>query len=269
MILFPNCKLNIGLNILRKRSDNFHDLETVFYPLSLCDILEINYSILFNFSMSGIQIPDSGDNIVVKAYRLLQNEYNLPPVSIHLHKVVPIGAGLGGGSSDAAYTLSGLNNLFELGLGQKELLNYSLKLGSDCPFFILNNPCFAEGRGELLSETDVSLEGLKIVLIKPDCEVSTGMAYGGIKPKIPEISLKESIKLPVKEWKDKITNDFEESVFYKYPEIPEIKEKLYSFGAVYASMSGSGSSVFGLFKDIPERFDIHFPDCFYWDNSNK
>ena len=269
MILFPNCKINIGLNILRKRSDNFHDLETIFFPLSLCDILEINYSNSFNFSTSGIQIPDSGDNIVVKAYRLLQSEFNLPPVSIHLHKVIPFGAGLGGGSSDAAYTLIGLNKLFELGLEQKDLLNYSLKLGSDCPFFILNNPCFAEGRGELLSEIDLILNGLKVVLIKPDCEVSTAQAYAGIKPKIPEISLKELIRLPAETWKNKISNDFEENVFLKFPVINDIKDKLYSSGALYASMSGSGSSVFGLFKDIPDKFDFHFPGCFYWDNSNK
>ncbi len=269
MILFPNCKINIGLNILRKRSDNFHDLETVFFPLSLCDILEINYSVSFKFSTTGIQIPDSGDNIIVKAYKLLQMEYNLPPVSIHLHKVIPIGAGLGGGSSDAAYTLLGLNKLFELGLEQKELLNYSLKLGSDCPFFILNNPCFAEGRGELLSEIDLSLQGLKIVLIKPDCEVSTAQAYSGIIPKLPENTLRDLIGLPVEEWKDKISNDFEENIFLKFPVIKDIKDKLYASGAVYASMSGSGSSVFGLFKDIPDSFDLHFPNCFYWDSSNK
>lgn len=269
MVLFPNCKINIGLNILRKRSDNFHDLETVFYPLGLSDALEINISESFNFSITGIELSDSSENIVVKAYKLLKYDFGLPPVNIHLHKMIPVGAGLGGGSSDAAYTLIGLNKLFELGLKKKDLLNYSLKLGSDCPFFIFNNPSFAEGRGELLSEIEINLQGYKIALIKPDCEVSTAQAYAGIKPKIPETSLKELIKLPLEEWKDKITNDFEESVFHKYPVIKGIKEKLYSCGAVYASMSGSGSSVFGLFEDIPESFDLHFPNCFYWDNSNK
>jgi len=266
MILFPFAKINIGLEVLRKRSDGFHDLETIFYPLNLCDILEINKSDNFNFSLSGIEIGDSTqENIVVKAYRLLQSEFNLPPVHIHLHKIIPTGAGLGGGSSDAAFALTGLNKLFLLNLSEVQLINYASRLGSDCAFFIINQPVFAEGKGNIFSEITIDLKKYTLVLIKPAISVSTSMAYRSIEPKIPEYSLKESIKLPIDCWKEKVENQFEKGIFKNSPLIKSIKESLYSEGAIFSSMSGSGSSVFGLFEFVPPHLKNLFPDCFYWE----
>ncbi len=265
MVFFPNCKINIGLNVIRKRSDSYHDLETLFFPICLYDGLEIIKSDKFEFSTSGLPVTTNDDNIVVKAYKILKEDFNLPPVKIHLHKNIPMGAGLGGGSSDAAFTLIGLNSLFNIGLDKDSLINYSLKLGSDCPFFVINKPCYAEGRGEVLTEMDIQLDGLKVVLIKPDCEVSTAQAYSGVKPIVPIVNLKEALLLPFEEWKGKVENRFEESVFLKFPSIKNVKDKLYESGAVYASMSGSGSTVFGIFKDIPENLKPNFTDCFYWE----
>jgi len=266
MILFPFAKINIGLEVLRKRTDNFHDLETIFYPIGLCDILEINRSDNFYFTLSGIQIlENSEENIVIRAYRLLQLEFSLPPVRIHLHKQIPIGAGLGGGSSDAAFTLIGLNDLFKLNLDKYQLLQYASKLGSDCPFFLIGHPVFAEGIGNLFSEIDIVLNNLTLVLVKPGYTVSTLVAYNNIVPEIPKFSLKESLNLPVKLWKDRIENRFEKGIFPHYPQIKEIKEKLYKEGAIYASMSGSGSSVYGLFENGDRNLKNLFPDCFYWE----
>ncbi len=265
MVLFPNAKVNIGLEILRKRPDNYHDLETVFYPLLLSDVLEINKSHEFGFSTSGIPVGNSSDNLVVKAYNLLQSEFNLPEVNIHLLKIIPMGAGLGGGSSDAAFTLIGLNELFELHLSKEELIAYASKLGSDCPFFIINQPSFAEGRGEILSECEVNLSGYKLVLIKPECSVPTAVAYSKVTPVLPSVSLLQLVKEGAKEWPGKVVNRFEESVFPSYPQIKEIKEMLYSKGAVYASMSGSGSSVFGIFRAGNHSLREEFPGSFYWE----
>jgi 4-diphosphocytidyl-2-C-methyl-D-erythritol kinase len=266
MILFPFAKINLGLEVLRKRADSFHDLETIFYPLNLCDILEINRSDHFNFNVSGIEIGEcSEENLVVKAYRILQLEYNLPPVSIHLHKQIPTGAGLGGGSSDAAFTLKGLNELFHLELGNQILMKYASMLGSDCAFFILNYPVFAEGTGNIFSKVDVELKNFILVLVKPDFSVSTSAAYHGIKPTISKYSLKDSVKLPVNDWKGRVENRFEESVFNGFPKLKVIKERLYSEGAVFASMSGSGSSVYGLFEEVPPQLKNLFTNCFYWE----
>jgi len=266
MILFPSAKINIGLEVLRKRPDNFHDLETIFYPLNLCDILEINQSDTFHFSISGIEIGEfNEENIVVKAYRLLQSNYNLPPVHIHLHKQIPIGAGLGGGSSDAAFTLLGLNKLFHLNLENEFLRNYASVLGSDCAFFLTNQPVFAEGKGNVFSEVKIDLKKYSLVLIKPTISISTSEAYNGISPKISEFSLKESVKRPIQLWKEKIENRFEMGIFDSHPQIKLIKERLYQEGAIFASMSGSGSSVYGLFEIIPQQLKGHFPDCFYWE----
>jgi len=266
MILFPFAKINIGLEVLRKRADNFHDLETIFYPLNLCDILEINKSDTFHFSISGIEIGEFNDeNIVVKAYQLMQSNYDLPPVNIHLHKQIPAGAGLGGGSSDAAFTLKGLNKLFELNLDFNVLMGYSSKLGSDCAFFLSNQPVFAEGRGDVISKIEIDIKNYSLVLIKPTISVSTSLAYNGIVPKIPEFSLKESVKLPIQLWKDRIENRFEMGIFDSCPQIKLIKERLYQEGAIFASMSGSGSSVYGLFEVIPLQLKSRFPDCFYWE----
>ena len=260
--------MNIGLEVLRKRPDGFHDLETIFYPLNLCDILEMNKSDTFHFSISGLQIEDStNENIVEKAYWMLQSEYNLPPVCIHLHKQIPIGAGLGGGSSDGAFTLMGLNDLFQLNFNEKKLINYASKLGSDCAFFIINKPIFAEGKGNIFSETPINLKDYILVLIKPSISVSTSVAYHGVVPKVPEYSLNESVKLPILLWKERIQNRFEKGIFNIFPQIKLIKERLYSEGALYASMSGSGSSVYGIFDVIPPQLRIQFPDCFYWEEN--
>lgn len=263
MISFPNAKINLGLRITEKRTDGFHNLETVFFPVGWSDALEIADTDKLCFSSSGINIsgpPES--NLVMKAYDLLQNDFDLPALKIHLHKQIPFGAGLGGGSSDAAFMLRMLNQYFDLSLSQEKLLQYAAVLGSDCPFFIQNKPVFATGRGEIMNEINLSLDSMFIVLVKPPVEVSTARAFQFVVPQKPNVSLSELIKLPVQEWKDVIVNQFESSVFPQYPEIAEIKSQLYKKGAVYASMSGSGSCVFGLFNEQPTGIESLFPASF-------
>ena len=268
MVLFPNAKINIGLNIIRKRGDGYHDLETVFYPIGLKDGLEFieNKHKKIAFTSSGLPLnirPE--DNIVVKAYRLLAGYYSLPGLDIHLHKVIPFGSGLGGGSSDAAFFLKGLNDYCELGLSINQLRKYAIKLGADCSFFLENKPAFAGGIGEKLQTVDLSLKGYYLILIKPESGVRTKEAYQGIKLSIHKYSLAESIQQSPESWQDRITNDFEPSVFQLYPEIAEIKSKLIDLGAVYASMSGSGSSVFAIFKSKPQFSAVDFTeDYFIW-----
>lgn len=268
MILFPNCKINLGLQILQKRADGFHDLETVFYPIALKDGLEIipNTDPIqeIEFTSSGLQIGVSPEeNICVKAYKQLKKDFpQLPSIKMHLHKVIPSGAGLGGGSSDGAFTLVLLNKKFNLGLSEQQLVHYSLQLGSDCPFFIKNKSCFATGRGEKMEEIELNLSSYKIVLINPGIHVNTAWAFSKIIPNNERASLKNIIRLPVTEWKTILKNDFEETVFTEYPEIRGIKEKLYTQGAVYASMTGSGSSVYGLVEKNREmKFD--FPQHYF------
>ena len=260
MLAFPNIKINLGLSITEKRPDGYHNLETVFYPVALEDALEIRTSsetekkiILHQYGMEIAGNPE--DNLVAKAYSLLDKEFHLPPVEIHLYKHIPSGAGLGGGSADAAFMLKLLNNKFELGLPDDTLEEYAAKLGADCAFFIKNRPTYAEGIGNIFSPLPLSLKGYRIWLVKPDIFVSTRDAFAKIKPHHPEMSLKEIAQLPVEEWNGRMVNDFEESVFPQFPAIGEIKEEMYRQGAVYASMSGSGSSVYGLFKEdavLPE-----------------
>lgn len=268
MVLFPNAKINLGLNILRKREDGYHELETIFYPIGLKDGLEFieNKQNKIIFTSSGLSLNiDPEENIIVKAYRLLAADHSLPGLDIHLHKVIPFGAGLGGGSSDAAFLLKGLNDFFELGLFVSQLKKYAVKLGADCSFFLENKPAFACGIGEQLQNIDFTLSGHYIVLVKPPFGVGTREAYEGIKPSIPKKSLLDSIKLSADNWQNCIVNDFETSVFKLYPEIAEIKTKLLEHGAAYASMSGSGSSVYGLFKEEPQFTAIDFPsDYFIW-----
>ena len=250
MITFPNAKINLGLNIVEKRVDGYHNLETVFYPIPLEDALEIHPNDRGEVTLqtSGITIDSNiEDNLVVKAYRQLQVEYQLPGIDIYLHKHIPSGAGLGGGSADAAYMLKLLNRRFELGITDYILEDYAAKLGADCAFFVRNQPTFAEGIGNLFSPIDISLIGYQLLLIKPSTFVSTREAFALIKPHKPNYSLSEVIKMPISEWKQYMVNDFEESVFAQYPEIGKIKDRIYEMGAIYASMSGSGSSVFGLF----------------------
>ena len=253
MITFPNAKINLGLNIVEKRPDGYHNLETVFYPVPVEDALEVNIwnesTQKFRLHQAGLEIAgEAENNLVVKAYKLLDERFNLPPVDIHLFKHIPSGAGLGGGSSDAAYMLKLLNEKFNLKLSDKNLEEYAARLGADCAFFIRNAPTYAEGIGNIFSPISLSLKGYQIVLVKPDIFVSTRDAFAQIKPHRQEIPLKEVIKQPIEEWKERMVNDFEESVFPQFPAIKEIKEKLYEAGAIYAAMTGSGSSVFGLFR---------------------
>ena len=267
MIVFPNCKINLGLYILRKRADGFHDLETVFYPLPLQDALEIiqnpSPAAPVEFTTSGLVIDSSMEaNICVRAYRLLKNDFpDLPSIKMHLHKVLPAGAGLGGGSSDGAFTLRLLNKRFDLGLNEEQLIKYALQLGSDCPFFIRNKPCLATGRGENLEEIGIDLSSYKIVLINPGVHIPTGHAFSKCIPSDQRTGIRETVNRPVEEWKNGLKNDFEETVFAQYPEIKIIKERLYDLGATYASMSGSGSSVYGIFeKNTPLKtgFPAHY-----------
>lgn len=253
MITFPNAKINLGLNIVEKRPDGYHNLETVFYPVPVEDALEVNIlnesTQKFRLHQAGLEIAgEAENNLVVKAYKLLDERFNLPPIDIHLFKHIPSGAGLGGGSSDAAYMLKLLNEKFNLKLSDENLEEYAARLGADCAFFIRNTPTYAEGIGNIFSPISLSLKGYQIVLVKPDIFVSTREAFARIKPHRQEIPLKEVIKRPIEEWKERMVNDFEESVFPQFPAIKEIKEKLYEAGAIYAAMTGSGSSVFGLFK---------------------
>jgi 4-diphosphocytidyl-2-C-methyl-D-erythritol kinase len=259
MVSFPHAKINLGLNVIRKRADGYHDLETCFFPIGWTDILEIIPSASFQFSATGLAIDGNAENnLCMKAYDLLKKDYNLPTVQIHLHKIIPMGAGLGGGSADAAFTLRQLNDSFFLGLSQLSLEKYAGQLGSDCAFFISGTPRLGTGRGEVLSPISISLKAKYIVVVKPDVHVSTAEAYAGVKPRVADISVREVLeKKPMSEWKSLLKNDFEESVFSKYPTIAEVKEELYRQGATYASMSGSGSSVFGIFEnkiDLADRF---------------
>lgn len=266
MIVFPNCKINLGLRILRKRSDGYHDLETVFYPLPFYDILEAIPSpeddSELSFSTSGSPIAGNGKNLCVKAYDLLKKYHpTLPVAKIHLHKAILSGAGLGGGSADGAFTLKLLNEKFGLQLTKNQLIDYALQLGSDCPFFIINKPAFAEGRGEILEPVQLDLSAYKFIIVNPAIHINTAKAFDGITPALPTKSLKEIIQQPIESWRHDLINDFENTIFPQYPEIGATKDKLYDSGAVYASMSGSGSTVYGIFKKdtvVDHRFASHY-----------
>jgi 4-diphosphocytidyl-2-C-methyl-D-erythritol kinase len=264
MVSFPPCKINLGLHIISKREDGYHDLETIFYPVPWTDILEIIPSTSLSFQTSGHSIPGKvEDNICLKAYELVKKDFPIEPVQIHLHKIIPMGAGLGGGSSDGAHTLRLLNTLFELNLKPEQLRNYAAQLGSDCPFFMDDQPMLGTGRGEVLTTVSFSLSGKFIVIVKPDIHVSTAEAYASISPQLPSMSLSKCIQLPLPEWKNNLINDFEKSVFTKYPLIKKLKEEMYLAGATYASMSGSGSSVFGIF-DAPIALPEVFKPMIHW-----
>lgn len=250
MVAFPNAKINIGLQVLSRRADGYHDLETVFYPINLHDALEIVTADETRFIPSGLAIPDNGlDNLCVRAYRLLQRAYDLPPVHIHLHKTIPIGAGLGGGSADAAFLLKLANEQFGLGLDEIQLMGYARQLGADCAFFIRNAPVLASGIGDVFEEIDLDLSSYHIVLVKPDIHIPTIAAYETVVPNPAGRQLATAIEAPVTTWRDTIVNDFETGIFAIYPEIAAVKAFLYEKGAVFAAMSGSGSSVFGLFEE--------------------
>ena len=257
MLVFPNCKINLGLNITGKRPDGYHNLETIFYPVPFCDALEIiavpASETPFHFTTSGI--PVSGEpkqNLCAKAWQLIKNDFpQLPAFQMHLHKIIPMGAGLGGGSSDGAFTLKLINDLFELGLSTTTLLTYALQLGSDCPFFIINQPCVAAGRGEILEPVNLSLAGYYLILINPGIHISTREAFNFINAAKPSIPVNDIMSLPVSAWKNNLVNDFEPGVFQLHPPIAAIKNALYNEGALYASLTGTGSTVFGIFEKEP------------------
>ena len=249
MLTFPSCKINLGLFITEKRADGFHNLQSYFYPVRWRDVLEIIPASQVEFSSSGLAIPgNSGDNLCLRAYHLLKADFDLPPVRMHLHKIVPIGAGLGGGSADAAFALKLLSEQFRLGLNVTQLETYARQLGSDCAFFIQNRPLYCTGKGDVFSEIGVDLSGYYIRLVYPNLAISTAEAYAGVRPQQPVISLAELLERPITDWRDTVQNDFEDSLFPKYPILAQLKQQLYDAGAVYASMSGSGSTIYGIFN---------------------
>lgn len=275
MIVFPHCKINLGLQILHKRSDGYHALQTVFYPLRLRDVLEIirQPSTVLEaeevvFSTSGRQVPGNAtENLCVQAYRLLKQDFpDLPAIQMHLHKNIPMGAGLGGGSSDGAFTLQLLNDQFQLGLSLEQLSSYALALGSDCPYFLYSQPCYATGRGEVLTPLSLSLRKYQIVVVNPGVHVNTGEAFRmlGRGSEAPEAlpDLRSIVQSPPEIWKETLINDFEAPVSSLYPVIHEIKSTLYAAGAVYASMTGTGSTVFGIFHK-EQQPALSFPSHFF------
>jgi 4-diphosphocytidyl-2-C-methyl-D-erythritol kinase len=253
MINFPIAKINIGLNIINRRTDGYHNLETVFYPIQIKDVLEVIPSHELTFQASGLGIPGRAeDNLCIKAYHLMKQDHDLPPISIHLHKHIPIGAGLGGGSSDAAYFIKLLNHTFDLRLSVSAMSDYARQLGADCAFFIESAPVFAFGKGDQFEPVSLNLSAYHIALVMPPTHVSTAEAYRGVKPAPVKRPLKELIEMPTGEWRNHIKNDFEEHIFNNHPKIRGVKAALYQTGALYASMSGSGASVFGIFNAKPD-----------------
>ncbi|MDR3286410.1 MAG: 4-(cytidine 5'-diphospho)-2-C-methyl-D-erythritol kinase [Prevotellaceae bacterium] len=259
MIVFPNAKINLGLDVIEKRCDGFHNIETVFYPIPLCDILEIeeshnNTSALFN---SGIIInDDTYNNLCMKSLCLMKKHFSIPEVNIFLYKKIPFGAGLGGGSADAANVLMMLNKMFSLNIDDEKLMLYAAQIGSDCAFFIKNKPQAASGKGEIMNDININLNGYYLVVVKPDIFVSTAQAYANVTPKKPTLRIADIVSKPIEEWKYFLKNDFETTVFLQFPEIQQIKETLYQKGAIYASMSGTGSSVYGIFADSIDTNDF-------------
>ena len=250
MIGFPHAKINLGLSIVSKRADGYHELETVFYPVPLRDILEFIPAPVTSFISTGFSVSAKpADNLVIRAYELLKKHFpQISPLEIHLYKSIPSGAGLGGGSSDAAFMLKLLNEYFRLGIAPEDLNVFALELGSDCPFFLQSSPCFGAGRGEKLEPAPVDLADFSILLIHPEIHISTAWAFSQIKPGRKSFSIRELISYPVSQWRDQLRNDFEIPAFQQFPELAEIKTRLYEAGAVYASLTGSGSGLYGIFK---------------------
>lgn len=264
MVTFPNAKINIGLHITSKRADGFHNIESCFVPVGWSDVLEIIPAPKLEFSSSGIDIPgDVSSNLCIKAYHLLKADFDLPPVQIHLHKIVPIGAGLGGGSSDAAFTLKLLNDIFELKITTETLENYARKLGSDCAFFIQNRPMFCYEKGDQFKDINIDLSQKYIVLVYPNLHISTAEAYSGIKPNYRLINFDDLLQQKPTKWRNDIRNDFETHLFVKYPILQTIKDQLYEQGALYASMTGSGSTIYGIF-DKPKDLTSIFKNYLIW-----
>lgn len=273
MITFPCAKINLGLNIVSKRPDGYHDLETVFYPIPLTDALEIKYMDEKFPSESPCDLKITGkdvdcneeDNLVIKAYQLLAADFQLPRVHAHLVKRIPTQAGLGGGSSDAAYMIRLLDERFRLNIGIPEMERYAAKLGADCAFFITADPSYAEGIGDVLMPVDVpgaGLGGYYLAVVKPSVAVSTRDAYAAIVPKTPAKCCRDIVRQPIETWKDELVNDFEAPIFALHPELAAIKQSLYDAGAVYAAMSGSGSALFGIFREQPTGLEKEFEGMF-------
>ena len=276
MISFPIAKINLGLNVVEKRPDGYHNLQTVFYPVPIKDALEVHvmdeaFPSDYDCDLKVTNITIEGDeqrNLVVRAYQLLKQDFpTLPRIHSHLWKGIPTQAGMGGGSSDCAYMMLLLNQQFQLGLTDEQLIEYAAKLGADCAFFILSRPCYAEGIGEKLQPIDLSLSGYYIAVVRPDIPVPTKEAFSRIRPHYPAQNCRETVMQPVETWRDTLINDFEESVFALHPEIGNIKQQLYDMGATYAAMSGSGSALFGLFKKQPGSLSQAFPNMFTFCNS--
>jgi 4-diphosphocytidyl-2-C-methyl-D-erythritol kinase len=266
MILFPNAKINIGLYITGRRTDGYHNLETVFYPVKIFDVLEVIESDRLHFTSSGLGIPGSiDDNLCIKGYQLLKKDFDLPPVKIHLHKHIPIGAGLGGGSADAAFFIRLMNQKFDLGLSIDAMTGYARQLGADCAFFIEAKPVYAFEKGDRFEPVSLDLSAYHLVLVMPPVQVSTSEAYRGVKPAVPAHALKEALQLPVAEWRQLIKNDFEESIFKNHASIRGVKAALYEAGALYACMSGSGSSVFGIFEKTPDLRSLEINNQVFYD----
>lgn len=254
MVVFPNAKINIGLHVTEKRSDGYHNLETIFFPIPLQDILELEKNDLneTRFTCSGLEIPNDGkDNLVVRTFKKIQDQFNLPHVDIHLHKNIPTGAGLGGGSADAAFMIQLCQQYFDLNFHATYAFDLAKSIGADCPFFLHNQACFAQGIGDEISPIVLNLKDYFLVLVYPDIHVSTALAYQGVVPQKKDIALPLEIAKDIKQWKNVVVNDFEKSVFNQFPAIAEVKQKLYDQGAIYASMSGSGAAVFGIFEKEP------------------
>lgn len=263
MLSFPNIKINLGLNVIQKRADGYHELESVFYPMGWTDALEIIKADKFQFTSTGIAVPgDTDQNLVVKAFRKIQAIYNIEKeVAIHLHKVIPTGAGLGGGSADAVFAIKLVSELFNLQIPLERQLSIAAELGSDCPFFVHNTPCIVTGRGDILKPISLDLSHWHFVVVHPGIHVATADAFAGIRPSRHAASVNEIVLKPVTSWKDTLVNDFEKTVFAKFPEIQKLKESMYRQGAVYTSMSGSGSAVFGMFAepvelDLPAQYKV-------------
>lgn len=271
MITFPIAKINLGLNVVEKRPDGYHNLQTVFYPVPIQDVLEVQvmdeaFPSSYDCDLKVTNINIDGDeqrNLVVRAYQLLKKDFpTLPRIHTHLWKGIPTQAGMGGGSSDCAYMMLLLDRQFHLGLTNEQLISYAAQLGADCAFFILSKPCYAEGIGEKLQPIEVSLSGYYIAVVRPDIPVSTKEAFSLIHPHYPAQNCRETVMKPVETWRETLVNDFEESVFALHPEIGAIKEQLYDMGATYAAMTGSGSALFGLFREQPDSLSQTFPDMF-------
>lgn len=257
MLKFANAKINIGLHVTERRADGYHNLETIFYPVKIYDAVEIQSAETLSMEIHGSELKADDDNLCLRAYRLLATDFDLPAVKIHLLKRIPIGAGLGGGSSDASATLQLLNDQFKLGITDTRLEAYAAQLGADCPFFIQNKATYAEDIGTKLSPIDLDLSAYYIVLLKPDIHISTAEAYKNVTPLTPQIDLRRAVQLPIQEWKLIIKNDFETGLFELYPQIAEIKRRFYELGAIYSSMTGSGSAVFAIFEQETDVSELN------------